>query len=187
MKLVKGWGINDTELSGPSCTVRDEFGKKTVYPDYAMWYGMLVRSFCEKEAKRTPSTSTSICSELWKLRSEFQKWYFSQETHLDNSGNRLYLDKDILVTGNIEYHPDKCCLVPPYINTILNCGVPKTHGKLMWAKYCPPYKGKPALKKPYQCAITTSEGSTKHVAYYQTEQEAHFRGQLEKLTILSTS
>lgn len=177
MKLVKGWGVNDTKLSGPACTVRDEFGRKSNYPDYAMWYAMVVRCHSIKEKARIPSVLESTCCESWKLRSNFQKWYNDQGYYFDNIGERLYLDKDILLVGNSEYCPDRCCLIPPYINTILNCGVSKVYGGLLWVRY---RKDKPTLNKPYQCALTTAEGKTKHIAYYESEQEAHFRGQLEK-------
>lgn len=116
-KMFCGVGIND-------------------YPDstanllsYRRWCSMLKRCYDEKHLIKSPSyRGCSVCQE-WLLFSNFKKWF---DEHYVKG---YHLDKDILVKGNREYAPDKCCFVPNEINSLfthkkseksLPCGVSKT-------------------------------------------------------------
>ena len=52
----------------------------------------------------------------WRKYSNFKKWY------ANNYVKGWCLDKDLIVKGNKEYHPDKCCYLPNEINVFLANG-----------------------------------------------------------------
>lgn len=187
MRKVRGIGINDTEIAGPACTNRDEQGRKFNLIDYSVWYGILVRATHEMPSSPNSYLDTKVCDE-WLVRSNFQKWFFSHETFYDNSGERLEVDKDILVRGNREYSPEKCALIPIYINTSLNLGVNSTSGLPMWVSYRernPDMKS--PLKKPFRSAITENNRKYKHVGYFKTAEEAHHAAQALKIISLEAT
>lgn len=170
MRKVRGIGINDTELSGPSCTVRDEFGKKTVYLDYRTWYAILVRATDDKSSYYK---EVAVCQD-WFIRSNFQKWYLSHETLYDSSGNILEVDKDILISDNTIYSPQTCALVPQYLNVAFNTGADSKHGTPMWVRYRkrnPDMKND--LKKPYRAVLTKENGKYIHLGYFKYAKDAH--------------
>lgn len=79
---------------------------------YHIWLGMLKRGYDLDFKKRNPSyTNCTVCKE-WKNFDSFHKWY--NEHYIEG----YHLDKDILVKGNREYSPDKCCFVPASINSL---------------------------------------------------------------------
>ena len=91
-KKVNGIGINDVRDYHPTL--------------YKIWKSMLYR--CKNYQLST------VCEE-WKILSNFKEWF--DEHYVEG----WYLDKDILVKGNYEYSPDKCCFVPSEIsNTFIN-------------------------------------------------------------------
>ena len=110
---------------------------------YKTWYQIMNRCYNPKQAEKRPAYVgvVTVCPE-WHDFQNFAKWY--TENYYEVEG-RLHIDKDILVEGNKEYHPDKCLLVPQRINLIftskpnkygLPTGVALTaNGKRYRAKY----------------------------------------------------
>ena len=183
MRKVVGVGINDVELSGPACTARDSSGKKYNYPDYAMWYGMLVRCYSKKWKDKIPSIRESTCCEEWLLRSNFQIWYNSQEVYRDNSGKVLGLDKDMLIHGNKVYSPETCCLVPDYINTLMNFRPSPDSSLPMWVAEVKDRE----LKKRFKSIVSVDGIKSKCLGYLLTPELAHSNSQKYKyLAIIST-
>ena len=95
-----------------------------------IWKAMIARCYSDSFLKERPTYSDcSICAE-WLTFSNFKKWF--DEHYVDG----WCLDKDILVKGNREYAPDKCCFVPNEINVLFhkekknNRGLPKGVTKL---------------------------------------------------------
>lgn len=186
MKKVMGVGINDTELAGPTCTKRDEFGRKSNYKDYMLWYGMLVRGFCPKFKRDNPTyINVTVCDE-WLIRSNFQKWFFTNKVFNDNSGSTLELDKDLLVQGNTLYGPDTCALVPQYLNVLFNEGTTKNDDLPLWVRYkwCKDKNYK--LKNPYTAKISARGGKVYLLGYFSEPQQAHFAAQKKKLEVIQT-
>lgn len=75
------------------------------------WLAMMRRCYDPKNNRNKSYSDCSVCDE-WKAFSVFERWY-SQ-----NYVEGWHLDKDILVKGNREYSPDKCCFVPNEINCL---------------------------------------------------------------------
>ena len=59
--------------------------------------------------------NASICDE-WHSFATFEDWFNDPKNGYKDG---YHLDKDILVKGNKEYAPNKCCFVPSRINSLL--------------------------------------------------------------------
>lgn len=85
---------------------------------YICWSDMLERCYGKtKNFKNdTYRNRVTICEE-WLCYSNFSNWIRSQENYQFLDGSCSWaLDKDILIKNNTMYAPDKCCIVPSYIN-----------------------------------------------------------------------
>lgn len=84
---------------------------------FNIWNRMLRRCYDEFIHTEHPKyIECSVC-ESWLSFSSFEKWF--NEHYVEG----WELDKDILVKGNKEYSPDKCCFVPHEINVLFRCNV----------------------------------------------------------------
>lgn len=103
-KLVAGIGINDLAndiKKQENIGLTDELHQKC----YQAWKHRLEAETVEKRA--TVSTE-------WLTYSNFASWWIA--THIDG----WCIDKDWVVAGNKQYHPDKCVFVPQKINCLMN-------------------------------------------------------------------
>ncbi len=105
MKLVHGVGINDKK--------RPVFINGKQPKEYIRWNGMLSRCYRGSEA----SKSYIDCN----VSDEFKNYTFFYDWCQNQIGFSLGfdLDKDLLVKGNKEYHPDKCVFIPREINLFI--------------------------------------------------------------------
>lgn len=89
-------------------------GKNT--PQYKCWNNMLLRNYDEKKHEQYPNYKDCTVSAEWHNFQNFAKWYDENFYHV--KGQRMHLDKDILVKGNKIYSPDTCVFVPSRINSL---------------------------------------------------------------------
>lgn len=83
---------------------------------YICWRDMLRRCYSEKYQEKHPAyIDCSVCKE-WLYYPNFKKWY--EENYYEVNGQRMELDKDILIKGNKVYSPKTCIIVPKNINTL---------------------------------------------------------------------
>lgn len=121
--------------------------------EYTVWIGMINRCYCDNSNNRSKSYFNCSIAEEWLFFPNFYNWIISQpnyEKWKNNSG--WHLDKDIIKKGNTIYSPEKCCLVPHYINTIfkstktrrgsLPIGVGKERNGRYFAQCGNPFTGK---------------------------------------------
>lgn len=89
------------------------------------WKNMLDRCYGKQNKNLHPAyfEISEVCDE-WLNFQTFADWYEEKEYKVEG---RLHLDKDILYPGNKIYSPDKCLLVPQYINELFTCK-PKDNG-----------------------------------------------------------
>lgn len=146
---VCGVGINDYDGS-----VYDENGR--LLNSFIHWYNFLKRCYSPKEHRRRESYIECEACDEWKFFSNFKKWY--DEHYVDG----WYLDKDILVKGNKEYAPDKCCFVPNEINVIF-ISSKKTRGKYPIGVH--------KVNNRYSAKIS-KKGKSVHLGYFATVEEA---------------
>lgn len=78
---------------------------------YLIWYSMLHRCYCPKTQVNNPSyVGCTVCPE-WHNFQNFAAWFEL------NYVPGLQLDKDILIDGNKQYHPNNCCIVTHQANS----------------------------------------------------------------------
>ena len=93
---------------------------------YRLWQGIIKRCNPKSwETIRYASYKGCIICDEWKSFDNFFKWFNDPKNGYKDG---YQIDKDILVKGNREYSPDKCCFVPSEINNLLTkCN--KSRGK----------------------------------------------------------
>lgn len=101
-RKVLGIGIADSMYTYGVC---DPFNR---------WYSMLVR--CYRTSYRQPTYEECTVSEEWLDFSNFLDWY--TKNYYQCFGERMDLDKDILVKGNKIYGPETCVFAPQRINVL---------------------------------------------------------------------
>ena len=84
--------------------------------EYEIWKGVLRRCFSEKEKERNQAYMDITCCEEWLNFQSFAKWY--NDNFYQIEGQRMELDKDILVKNNKIYSPSTCVFVPKRINLL---------------------------------------------------------------------
>ena len=83
---------------------------------YLRWTDMMHRCYDEKVHKRSPEYKDCTVCEEWLNFCNFEKWY--NENYYEVEGDRMDLDKDILIKGNKEYCPAACSIIPHAINAL---------------------------------------------------------------------
>lgn len=84
-----------------------------------LYHGVLSR--CKVGGEHQSRFPTYVgCECKFQDFQEFAEWCSHSEgyRYFDPNGKCWTLDKDILVKGNKEYSPDKCCFVPEYVNNL---------------------------------------------------------------------
>lgn len=83
---------------------------------YNTWNAMLQRSYSEKYHKKYPTYKDCTVCEEWHNFQNFAEWY--EDNYYEVDGEKMNLDKDILVKHNKIYSPDTCIFVPHIINML---------------------------------------------------------------------
>lgn len=96
---------------------------------YSIWNGIYNRCYCTKECNAGECYDNSTMCDLWlNDKDSLAEWYNTNYYECD--GESMAVDKDLLFPGNTEYAPDKCCILPQTLNTMLsNC---KKHKLSKW-------------------------------------------------------
>ena len=83
---------------------------------YNTWKSFLERCYDDKYKSKHPTyNECTVCNE-WLYYPNFKKWF--DENYYEIDGERMELDKDILVQQNKIYSPKTCVFVPQRINTL---------------------------------------------------------------------
>ena len=83
-------------------------------------------SRCYGKNKKACYEGCTVCEE-WK--NDFDSFYtWVQENYYEVEGEKMCLDKDILIKNNKTYSPDTCVFVPSYINNMMG-GIAKKNKK----------------------------------------------------------
>lgn len=91
---------------------------------YEIWNGIYNRCYCRDDVY-----DGSFMCNLWKNNKDaFAEWWSCE--YYEVPGESMAVDKDLLYPGNKEYCPEKCCILPQTLNTMLsNC---KKHKLPKW-------------------------------------------------------
>ena len=89
-------------------------GKKTKC--YQTWAHMLERCYSNKYHEKYPTYKNCKVYKEWLNYQDFAKWYY--ENFYEIYGEKMCLDKDILIKHNKLYSPERCVFVPETINNL---------------------------------------------------------------------
>lgn len=160
------FGIGITGLEN----IRDSSNE--LIEQYRRWHGMIERCYSEKRKEDAPTYKDVTCCKEWIFYPNFKKWY--EENYYEVKGEKMCLDKDILIKGNKIYSPNTCMFVPERINLLF---VNRKN-----------YRGKYPLgviyindRKRYRanCSIfdeNIKKPISKFIGYYNTPEEAFYDG-----------
>ena len=129
---------------------------------FEVWRKMIRRCYDDKEkSKHSTYQNATVCEE-WHNFQNFAKWY--EDNYYECNGEKMDLDKDILVKGNKIYSPLTCVFVPHRINTLF-IKKDKNRGKypigVSWVEDKNKFSSRCSDGKKY-----------KFLGYYNTSQEA---------------
>ena len=83
---------------------------------YSTWHSMMQRCYDEKFHEKKPTYIGCAVWEEWHNFQNFAEWYYNNYYEIE--GERMHLDKDILVKHNKIYSPETCIFVPQTINNL---------------------------------------------------------------------
>lgn len=84
--------------------------------EYDTWHSMMSRCYDTKlHIKYSVYKDCSVCDE-WLNFQEYGKWF--SKNYYEIPGEKMCLDKDILIKGNKIYSPNTCVFVPEKINIL---------------------------------------------------------------------
>lgn len=143
------------------------YDKKDYSYIYDKWNNMLSRCYNPYYLNKYPTYINCYVCEDWHNFQNFAKWY--EENYYEIEGEKMCLDKDILVKGNKIYSPETCCFVCNRINTLFTKR-DKLRGKyplgVSWDKARNKFRAR--------CKILDKENKNKliHLGLYNTSEEA---------------
>ena len=142
-----------------------ENGKNTRV--YSTWVDMLRRCYDEELHKKEPTYIGCEASNGFHNFQNFGEW--DEDNYYIVEGQRMHLDKDILVKHNKIYSPDTCIYVPQTINNLF-VKSDKSRGKSAIGTY----HLENGKYRVLCCLINPKTGKSKqeHLGYYDTELEA---------------
>lgn len=114
----------DKEVCGVACignTIAKEKGKVNKIHD--VWCQMIRRCYSNNGRESNPAYKDCTVCEEWLCFENYEKWY--KDNYYEIEGQRMCVDKDILLKGNKIYSPNYCCIVPNDINVALARGTGK--------------------------------------------------------------
>jgi hypothetical protein len=94
------------------------YENKLPTPQYKSWSSTLQRCYYEKYLVKQPTYKGCTVIEDWHNFQVFAEWYDQNYYHIE--GERIHLDKDILLKGNKLYSPETCIFVPFFINNLFS-------------------------------------------------------------------
>lgn len=80
-----------------------------------IWNNMISRCYKNNQNKNKTYQDCYVCDE-WHNYQNFAQWY--EDNYYEIPGEKMFLDKDILIKGNKEYGPETCVFVPRNINNL---------------------------------------------------------------------
>lgn len=107
--LILGVAVNDA----PFVTTALVNGTYLKHPAYAQWKSMVSRCYSEREKSKNVTYEDCTLDSRWLSFMNFYLFWKPRYSYL------YQVDKDILITGNKQYSPDKCLMVPAWVNTFI--------------------------------------------------------------------
>ncbi|UGO46092.1 HNH endonuclease [Bacillus phage vB_BanS_Chewbecca] len=128
---------------------------------YKIWSSIMNRVYDIEYHHNNPTYSGCSVAEEWHNFQIFAKWY--DDNYYEIDGQRMQLDKDILIKGNKIYSPETCVFVPQCINLLLT---KRENERGMYPI------GVHAFQNRYKAQCSNGFGKQKHLGMYDTPKEA---------------
>ena len=132
---------------------------------YYTWQNMMQRCCDKKLHEKHPTyIGCKVCEE-WHNFQNFAKWY--DENYYEIEGEKMHLDKDILVKHNKIYSSETCIFVPQTINSLF-IKSDKSRGESVIGTY--PFQGKYLVR----CSMInpkTGKSKQEYLGYYETQEK----------------
>ena len=133
---------------------------------YQTWHGMLRRCYNSKHQEEHHTYVNCKVLEDWHNFQNFGEW--DEDNYYEIEGERMELDKDILIKHNKIYSPETCMYMPQTIN-LLFTKRQNYRGKSVIGTS--PVNGK-YLVQCHLINLKTGKSKQKTLGYYDTEIEA---------------
>lgn len=134
---------------------------------YGVWNNMLERCYDEKYQEKHPTyIGCKVCDE-WHNFQNFAKWY--EDNYYEVEGERMELDKDILIKHNKIYSPETCMYMPQTINLLFTKRQNNRGESVIGVTT------RENGKYRVQCSIInpeTGKSKIKHLGIYSTQEKA---------------
>lgn len=133
---------------------------------YKTWSGVLERCYSKKlHEKHITYRECTVCEEWYDFQN-FAEWY--HKNYYEVQGERMHLDKDILIKGNKKYSPTTCVFVPQNINKIFTKR-DSDRGKLpIGVRY-------KKVNRNYEVRCNNGKGKSIYLGVYNTPEEAFYK------------
>jgi hypothetical protein len=129
---------------------------------YQTWRAMIQRCYDEDFLKKHPTYRNCAVIEEWHNYQKFAQWF---DDNYYDMGEKMHLDKDILIKSNKLYSPETCVFVPQRVN-VLFVRNDSIRGNLPIGVHLE----KQTKKYKAQCKI--NKGKIKNLGRYNTVEEA---------------
>ena len=127
---------------------------------------MLERCYDSKFHEKRPTYVDCEVYEEWLNFQEYGQWF--DDNYYEIKGERMHLDKDILVKHNKIYSPDTCIFVPQTINSLfIKCDKSRGESVIGTSLKNGKYRVHCSLINP-----ETGKSKQEHLGYYDTEVKA---------------
>ena len=134
---------------------------------YSTWNNMLKRCYDEKYHEKYPTYKDCEICEEWHNFQKYGKWF--EENYYSIEGEKMCLDKDVLVKHNKIYSPETCIFVPERINTLFTkCD--RSRGESVIGTN---YHKRDKVYQAYCNLINPKTGKSKrkYLGYYDTQEK----------------
>ena len=135
---------------------------------YDAWKDMLRRCYSEEFHEKEPTYKNCSVDDNWLNFQNFAKWY--ENNYYEIVGERMHLDKDILIKGNRIYSSNTCVYVPQVINTLFIKCDNKRGNYPVGVYYNKRYKKFIAYCNVYD--ILNGKSYQERLGYYESPEEA---------------
>lgn len=142
---------------------------------YKTWHQMLRRCYDSKYHDGQPTYIDCEVYEEWLNFQNFAKWY--EENYYEIEGEKMCLDKDILVKGNKLYSPNTCIFVPMRINNLfIKCGASRGNLPIRVNEY----------KYGYRVHCCNGNGKQIALGTFKTSHEAFLMYKINKELVIQS-
>ncbi|MGK4040900.1 hypothetical protein AB0Y20_01265 [Heyndrickxia oleronia] len=138
---------------------------------YKCWIQMLKRSYDDYYKLQKPTYNNVIVANEWHNFQNFAKWY--DENYYEVYGEKMNLDKDILIKGNKVYSPETCVFVPANINSLF-LKSNASRGDLPIGVYLSKRQIKYGTNKIYGSKCNDGQGKAVHLGFYTNQDDAFY-------------